>query len=278
MPYKEYPVHPRLKPYIRCYWTLSVPLSVSSAKGQSVLAEGLEWVFNLADPIEMVADVAGCTTVCRSFFSGPMTQPMRVRPTGRLNLFGVCFRPGGALPFLSSPVGEIVNRCIQTDDLWEAETLDITNLMQSDGHTTRQRIDCTNHLFLQSIDGVQQMDARTALAVDVIEGHGGQVNVHRLAAWVGLSHRQLERLFKMQVGLSPKQLCRSLRFKSVFQQLALSPISTWAATAQSCGYYDQPHMIRDFKHFTGHSPASFFKNSNEVDGFFIGNFHNQPKS
>jgi transcriptional regulator GlxA family with amidase domain len=101
---------------------------------------------------------------------------------------------------------------------------------------------------------------------------------NRLAAWVGLSQRQLERLFKRQVGLSPKQLCRSLRFKSVFQQLALSPISTWAATAQSCGYYDQPHMIRDFKHYAGKSPASFFKNANEVDGFFIGNFHNQPES
>jgi AraC-like DNA-binding protein len=72
--------------------------------------------------------------------------------------------------------------------------------------------------------------------------------------------------------VSPKQLCRSLRFKSVFEHLAASPSDSWTSTALACGYYDQSHMVRDFKHYTGASPAAYFARPEPGRRLFTGNF------
>jgi AraC-like DNA-binding protein len=42
--------------------------------------------------------------------------------------------------------------------------------------------------------------------------------------------------------------------------------------ALACGYYDQAHMINEFRYFTGTSPAEFFKTSSPVPDFFTANF------
>jgi len=75
-----------------------------------------------------------------------------------------------------------------------------------------------------------------------------------------------------RVGLSPRQLCRSLRFKSVFRHLAASSGDPWTSTALACGYCDQSHMIRDFKHYAGASPAAYFTRPEAGRLFFAGNF------
>jgi AraC-like DNA-binding protein len=72
--------------------------------------------------------------------------------------------------------------------------------------------------------------------------------------------------------MTPKQLCRNLRFKYVFKYLVKPPTESWAAIALACGYYDQSHMINEFKHYTGSSPAAFFSEPMAIEKYFIGNF------
>lgn len=272
MVYEEFAVHPCLRPFIRCCWTLSIPPSVGKQKQHYFLSEGMEWIFNLADPLELLMDGLACNDVENSFFTGPMTRPMVVRPIGKVSLFGVCFKPGGAHAFIPCMVGEMMNQCISAADLQDAETFGIDDSILIECPGPQARVMNAERLFLQRLDGIRTMDTRTAFAVDTIERRRGRVDMDQLSVSVGLSHRQLERLFKAQVGLSPKQLCRSLRFKSVFHQLATSPGDGWAITSQHCGYYDQSHLIRDFKHYTGNSPAAFFKSAGKAERFFIGNF------
>ncbi|MFF5083484.1 helix-turn-helix domain-containing protein [Actinoplanes sp. NPDC000266] len=74
------------------------------------------------------------------------------------------------------------------------------------------------------------------------------------ASRAGVSERHLRTLFARDVGLSPKHFARISRLQRV---LSLAGQDTWAAVADRAGYFDQPHMISDFRSLMGVSPAAY---------------------
>ena len=77
-----------------------------------------------------------------------------------------------------------------------------------------------------------------------------------LAAAVGLSERQLRRRFSVAVGLRPKAYGRVVRLHAALNRAAASAKPSWADIAQQCGFYDQPHLIAEFRAATGQSPTA----------------------
>jgi transcriptional regulator GlxA family with amidase domain len=63
------------------------------------------------------------------------------------------------------------------------------------------------------------------------------------------------------VGLPPKAAARLLRFERARELAANTERPDWARIAVSCGYYDQSHLIHDFRSVTGHTPATFFQDA-----------------
>jgi AraC-like DNA-binding protein len=92
------------------------------------------------------------------------------------------------------------------------------------------------------------------LAACQIREHGN-VPIRELAAKAGISERQLEREFSHFVGLTPKLCSSILRFQRVFT--AMERDAGWVDVALACGYYDQSHLIADFRRFSGRTPAAF---------------------
>ncbi|HEY0495966.1 MAG TPA: AraC family transcriptional regulator [Kutzneria sp.] len=80
--------------------------------------------------------------------------------------------------------------------------------------------------------------------------------VDDLAAAVGLSTRQLRRRFSIAVGLRPKAYGRVVRLHAALNLAAASAKPAWADIAQQCGFYDQPHLIAEFRAATGRPPAA----------------------
>jgi AraC-like DNA-binding protein len=225
----------------------------------------MEFSINLADPIEVVLHGSEPATIRGGCILGPMTRAMRVQPTRRVEIFGVCFRPGGAYSFFPYPASRLVNGCLGMDDPWGSMGSEIVNRIQGECNSPKERTDLMNRFFLRRLDD-RRNNPCIAAALEVIEARKGQVDIHRLARSIGLSGRHMERCFKERVGMSPKQLCRSLRFKNVFSHLAAHPADSWVSTAVACGYGDQSHMIKDFKHYTGTSPAAYFSKPRTMDG------------
>ena len=84
------------------------------------------------------------------------------------------------------------------------------------------------------------------------------MQVANLAEELGLSARQVERLFDERIGLSPKFFLRVVRFQEVLRGIREETNgATWAARAAEHGFYDQAHFIRDFKAFVGESPGAW---------------------
>jgi len=86
---------------------------------------------------------------------------------------------------------------------------------------------------------------------------GGRANVSGLVDELGWSHRRLIARFREGIGLAPKTLGRVLRFERVSRLLQAVQEPRLAEVALDCGYYDQAHLNRDFREFTGTTPGEY---------------------
>lgn len=94
-------------------------------------------------------------------------------------------------------------------------------------------------------------------AVAQAEGDPSLARVADLARRVDATPRTLERLFRAHAGVSPKWVLRTFRVLQAAERVKAGAPADWAGLAQELGYFDQPHLIRDFKAWVGETPASY---------------------
>jgi transcriptional regulator GlxA family with amidase domain len=83
-------------------------------------------------------------------------------------------------------------------------------------------------------------------------------SVPALAGAVGLTPRTLQRSFLDEIGVDPTLLRRIFRFRTAFGLLGELPPGRWSRVAPRAGYFDQAHLIREFRRFAGAPPSVFF--------------------
>ena len=93
-----------------------------------------------------------------------------------------------------------------------------------------------------------------------IMGSVGAVRIADLAAMLGVSQRQLERLFKNATGVAPKRLARLVRFQQAARRLYDDPNVNLADLAVDLGFADQAHFNREFRNFSRSTPTEFTSN------------------
>jgi AraC-like DNA-binding protein len=95
--------------------------------------------------------------------------------------------------------------------------------------------------------------------------------VAELSHSFGFSNKHLITRFRQSVGTTPKLLGRILRFQSVIRLVKDPSKVNWADVAQRCGYYDQPHMIKEFHSLSGSSPGYYLKRRDDNENHIIVN-------
>ena len=238
MEYKEILPRGPLRDHVRCIWTMR------GAGGgvERILPDGTcEIVLNRGDPFRQ-----GGRVQPRAMVVGQMPSFLEIEPTGAVDLVGIRFRPGGLFPFLRAPMSEFTGGWADLRDVAKGLSRDLSGDVEA-ALLARLR------------------PANGAVAAAVARIERGERRIERVAHDLDLHPRRLERMFLREVGVAPKLLARIVRFQGV-----LRGSGDWAAVAQACGYYDQPHLIRDFKEFAGEPPAAYFARRHPMSDAFTG--------
>ena len=169
---------------------------------------------------------------------------------------GVAFRPGGAAPFLETPAGEIQDAIVPLGNLWGQAGVELGERLATDA-TPAARFQRLERALLGRLERARRCHPAVAAALGAFGDGVGAPDVGAVAERVGLSRRRLIQVFRSEVGLPPKLYCRVRRFGAVLQATSGARAVAWAAVAQACGYYDQAHLIRDFREFAGASPTDY---------------------
>lgn len=265
MDYRESPPAPALRRLVRCYWFLT-GTAESEPAGDPALPDGSpELIFNLADPFLAIPATGAPIEQPLAMLVGQITGPFVVRPTGRIDMVGVRLEAHGGFLFAGSQ-DAILDRWLGPDQL-DPEPIGPIRaaLLQSAGPKDRTAV-LDDHLT-RFFEHARRPDPRVDRAVRAIRASHGTVPLGSLTRDLGTTPRTLQRLFADQVGLSPKLLARIVRFHRVFAAWRDDPRSL-ARVAAECGYFDQSHLIRDFRDFAGAAPAAFLASQPEFTAFF----------
>ncbi len=269
MEYTELPPHPALATIVRTYWWLRGDASGSGGAADPALPDGSpELIFNQADPWQHVAPDGRVTPQPRAFLVGQITGPMVVRPTGESALTAVRFEGHGAA-LLSDDVAALTDRWVGLDALPSrlAVLASTLHAAVADPGAQRVALDAALLDLMDAATAKARLDPAVAEAVAAIRASHGAVEVDALARRLGVSVRTLQRRFAPAVGISPKLLARIVRFQRVFAAWRDDPASL-SRVALECGYFDQSHLVRDFRDFAGAPPAGFLAQMPQFTAFF----------
>lgn len=122
--------------------------------------------------------------------------------------------------------------------------------------TMAERIAMTEQVLLRRLELVRGSHNGLMNTVHDILRAKGVVTVSSLGSSNGLGSRQLERLFRENIGISPKQTADLVRFQNVWKSLYRpSPqIRNLQDLVYAYGYSHQSHFNNSFKKFAGQTP------------------------
>lgn len=269
MHYHEFRPAEQLAKFIKCFWVLEGPSS-PSAGPERILPDGCtEIVFHIGDPFAQHNPNGTTEHQPLALLVGQMRHHLLIQPTGRVQVLGVRFWPGGAYPFLGVPQNEVAGRVIALDAIWGA----ITNELHSriaEAPTPSESVRQVETILVARLNRFHRHDDTVLNAIAAIFRSGGSLPVESLAANMGMGLKRLDRKFNNRVGLPPKLLCRIVRFQRVLRMLERRENDRdFVQTALDCGYYDQSHFIKEFKSFAGKGPTSYFAEPNIMTDYFI---------
>ncbi|MBI4888511.1 MAG: helix-turn-helix transcriptional regulator [Acidobacteria bacterium] len=163
------------------------------------------------------------------------------------------FRPGTASAILGVPAQQLTDRIVGLEDLWGADGRHLRRTMLSVAEIPDMIALLQATIEARAIRAGQSPSLHLAQqAVSLITRRPTPISVADLAARLEVTTRHLRRVFTTEVGIGPKEFLRVIRFQRAAG--AAAP-QNWASVAAEAGYYDQAHMIRDFRALTGRTPS-----------------------
>jgi AraC-like DNA-binding protein len=189
---------------------------------------------------------------------GAHSEPYVVDAADAVSSVGVHFKPGGAFPFLNLPAGELHDTHVALEDLWgsRADALH-DRLLEAETPAAKFRV-LEQALLAQAVRPPARHPA-VAFALEEFRRGARAPTVGDVTDRLGLGARTFIRLFTEEVGLTPKLFCRLRRFQQVLGLARRGRPIGWADIALDCGYYDQAHLIHDFRAFSGFTPTEFLR-------------------
>jgi AraC-like DNA-binding protein len=252
--YREYAPSEKLRPFVACFWTHdpAAGREASSPSVRRVLPDGC---------IDVVLGFAGQADEPESAMAvGTMTRALVLEPGAGPECFvGVRFRPGKAAAFLTVPANELTDLRVPLDELWldAGEVRDA--LSARPGAVERVRA-LERVLAARAAPGAVPAQHDVDEAIRRIVDAGGSLGITRLAPALGVTRQHLARRFSQLVGVSPKMFARVVRLGRVVERARAVPAGetiNWSALALELGYFDQSHLVDEFRELTGLTPLAW---------------------
>lgn len=264
MNYQTFKPNKDLASIVKFYWTLEVPFDPKNQK-QKILPDGcIEMTFNFGDNIKRYTSETDFIFHPNAMVMGQRTKSFNILPVGNVDTFAICFYPIGFANFVKTPLKNLVDKETPITELFgqaEANELEQRMIQAVD---TQQRINIIETFLLKILSEKNTISNIVKSTVDVLLKTNGTIPINVLLKEDISKRRQLERLFKKQIGISPKQLGKAIRLQTTLNLLLNKKSKTLTDIAYEREYFDQNHFIKDFKDLVGFTPNKLLNNENMV--------------
>ena len=267
--YEELPPPEQWRELLECCWHAVDRVPRLDRPAEHIVPDGCpELIVHLGDPFSRRVEKAW-RRQGRAFLAGTLSRPWSLRAGRVVDTFGMRFRPG-ALPglftvdmpcavdrelSLARLVGPAASRRLR------ARLLVASDLAARAAAATA---------WLAEVVGAPPAKAATTCtrAVALILASRGGMRVDEIAHRLAVSRRQLERAFSAGLGIGPKLHSRIVRLQAALVEIGDAERRAGVETALAAGYFDQSHLLRDFRALAGRPAARSREGDGEMSRHF----------
>jgi AraC-like DNA-binding protein len=257
-----------LSRYIKQYWAIENCVPTGKQHIQRIVPNGLmELMFYLGDRPKSVNNSKNINE--NTILSGQQKEFYDIIVSGKLSLFSIQFQPHGATMFFDIPLNEFYNQNVPLKYIIKDKVIELESLLYETA-TFSEKVGIVEYFLTEQLRKCctkYEMN-RISKSVESINRSGGIINIEFLSSEACLSRKQYERTFSEYIGTSPKQFLKIVRFQNTLYAKQKNSSLNITELAYDCGYYDQSHMINEYKKLSGLTPKQYFSECEPVSDYF----------
>lgn len=269
MHYVERQPPPALGPHVECLWAVWDDEPSATRSPERIVPDGCpELIVHTGDAFARQDQAGRWKTQPRAFLAGTLTKPWTLRPGRRPRTVGIRFRPGAAARFLGVPMKDAADRETALGEIVGSRANDLADAL-GERRTIDGALDEAEGWMARRLRRVAAFERPARSAVALIMASGGRARVEDTARSLGWSRRRMERAFDHDLGISPKVFARIVRLSAVLARLDGAERDSAVDLALDSGYFDQSHLLRDFRELVGTAPRNVGASVGELSRQFI---------
>jgi len=248
--YREYAPPADLRSFVDGVWSYARPFGADPIPG-----EGHRVIPDAALSLTFSSrrELSGRVLDARLVIIGPATRPRFFSPDAGLDAAGLRLHPEWARDLLGLDPRELCDVVVACPRALP-RAFDSLARTKSSAEAIAVLLDAFRHL-IGSARISRESELAHVVRAWVTSRSAATLSLEELSNDAGLSERHLRRTAKAVIGVSPKQLHRMRRVARVTVAADRTPQPDWARFAVANGFYDQSHMIQEFRELAGCSPA-----------------------
>ena len=192
----------------------------------------------------------------KSWISGFRREFITIDAGQNSSMIVVRFRTGGAHFLFNFPLHELSNLVVETDAIWGGGVQHLReHLLEQPA--PEDKIAALENWLLRQMRREAEPHPVISFALDRIHRDPGLLTVASIQAKTGFSNKHFIHLFEKYVGSTPKIYLRTIKFQRVLAEIEKTKRIHWNDIAYGCGYYDQAHFSKEFRHISGLIPTAY---------------------
>ena len=192
----------------------------------------------------------------RSFVAGIHETRTTSKTTGATWTVQIDLTPIGAYRIIGLPMIELTNRVVDAVEVLGPSILEFEQRLYH-ALTWEERFDIIDTYLLHRLDRGPRESPEITWVWRQLRAAHGDIEISALGEELQWSRKRLTRTFRDQLGVGPKMAGRILRFQRLLALDRSFPGASWSDLALRSGYFDQAHLIREFREFTGITPGAY---------------------
>jgi AraC-like DNA-binding protein len=197
-------------------------------------------------------DLQDVVRVPGAILGGPHTTATVIDTMNMRCVVSVMFRTGTASAAFGLPMSEACDELVPLEAVWGRAGATLRERVL-DAPTPDEKLRVVEDVLLEHIDRSEPERAMIRAASALAWG----ARVADVTDQTGLSSRTFVRTFRKHFGLTPKRFARVQRLQRLLRGVAPDPAVDWARAAVEHGYFDQSHLVNDFRELTGITPTAY---------------------
>jgi AraC-like DNA-binding protein len=254
-----------LSPFVEFFWAQAAAPDGARTRGWRIVPDASPHLI-----VKRLHGIAGDTVAAavttRATVVGARSHHVESDLPGREWTAGVRFRPGTLPRLVRLPASDFADRGVSVEEAFGAAGRQVerglANAADAD-EAIRVLSDALLAKLASALPPERRIRGLASLANAGTRGaRSARSGVQALAADLGVPARTLRQRCADDIGLPPVRVLRVARLHNALRHaLALGTPGGWSAIAVRTGYFDQSHLIRDFRLLLGESPVDFMRRS-----------------